>query len=313
MKAIYTITAVLVTVANCANFNPRQDALANALQNIFSSANTEKAMNMIQMAANRQVHNPAPCKEEKIVPIATAPPNRQIVPIGAMQRPAPPNAGQVVKQAPPNIPLNLQNLAELISLNAMASQNPVMPKFTMPNMPIIITTTREVPQPPINKEVNSQFYQVTLPCLQEGMFKSNPTFAVSPRFLQAPKPPQQSLGNTNVIFSSQPCTRPTEYTITSPTYLPQSMPLPIATPAPAPCCPPSPSIEVCLPEVEPVFDFTLGCLDPILKCYGMLNEVPAASPVPPISPPCSLISSPTLPSQCSCHFLRKISIPPPFI
>ncbi|CAK1593149.1 unnamed protein product [Parnassius mnemosyne] len=171
-------------------------------------------------------------------------------------------------------------------------------------------------------QVNSQFYQVTRPCLQGGMSKSNPAFAVSPTFVKAQKQPQQMLANSNVIFSNQPFLQisPIEYTITSPTSLLQSLPLPIATPAPKPCCPLSPSIEVCLPEVEPVFDFTLGCLDPILKYYSTINEVPiphippcgsinpflpAASPVTPVST--------ALPSECSCHFLKKISIPPPFI
>lgn len=154
------IVLIFAQITLITGLDPQQYALANALQNILSPANTEKALQIIQMAANRQLNN-APCVEEKT---STAQPNRRIIPIGALQRMATPNQ-QYVKQTHSqlNVPQNVELISNVLPIqNSPAPQNvevisnvlplqnsaTIMSKFTMPNQPM----TRES-QAPLTKEV----------------------------------------------------------------------------------------------------------------------------------------------------------------
>lgn len=183
-------------------------------------------------------------------------------------------------------------------------------------------------------QVYSQHYPVAIPCQQRGV----PVAASAPVYIRAsPCPPPAA----NLPCSSLPKASispkqqlvPLEYAFTSPGVIPQALPVSLSSLAPSPCYPlPDPvpcagkfilpSCPSCLNDIcspEPVFDI-FGCLDPILSCCSIAEPVSVIAEIPPcpFSPflpaasPASILP-PILPSECSCHFLKKIAIPPPFI
>ncbi|XP_038217585.1 uncharacterized protein LOC119836353 [Zerene cesonia] len=161
MKIPFVIVVIIVTLLQNTNARgpkrpPNQKAVMSALQNVFSQGNTERAMQIMQMAKRRTLMEEMPCMQK--LPGPRSPGNPQLPQCQCQKMESPPNI-QVCAN-PPHVPMNRP---ECIPANL-----PVRAEVMPSNLPM------NIPEVGVNVPCNRPEVITNLPCKRPEILTNIP-------------------------------------------------------------------------------------------------------------------------------------------